>query len=213
MKKILILFLLITNFTVKAQKFEFTTLTVYSTTFKNGVGNDLIYTSNSDNSFYLSILKTPNIILAYLYDLKHLKKHTFSVEETVTNGVTFYNFNYEESKPITYYNKKSRQHYIYDFTTIETNDSIEKVHIDVYKNAKRKKSMMTYEIDVQKNKSNLFHAFRISCIHPFEFEERFMYDKKGIVIKAKGKTLNGTPIEHQLLEHKEIVFELTVPKN
>ena len=60
------------------------------------------------------------------------------------------------------------------------------------------------------NDSNLFNAFRVSCIHRFESIQKFDINENCIVESAKGYTEDGQIIEHTLLEYKKINLTLKI---
>ncbi len=84
--------------------------------------------------------------------------------------------------------------------------------VEVYKNAKRKKSIIEYLIKCKKNTSNLFPVFRMSCMHPFELYLNLNISKNVIVEKAEGKTLSGQKVESSLLYFKEVMLDIEIPK-
>ncbi|WP_415583374.1 hypothetical protein, partial [Flavobacterium frigoris] len=149
---------------------------------------------------------------AKLYDYKNLKVHEYTVIESKSKDEIFFKFNYEDTTELYYFNKNDYKKYVFTFQTININDSIKKVKFNVYKNSKKKKYLMEYELEIKKSNENLFPTFRISCMHPYEFLERLNIFENGVVINAKGKTLSGNEIEFKLEELKVTNFELDIPQ-
>jgi dihydroxyacetone kinase-like predicted kinase len=209
---LLAIFILFSFSSLNAQKYIFNTLTKYSSKFDKNNSQVIIYSNSETDSNFLRLIKNQNSFVANLYDYKNLKVHRFNVIETKSKNEIFFKFNYENTTELYYFNKNDYEKYVFTFQTLELNDSIRKVKFNVYKNSKMKKSIMEYELEIKKSDENLFPAFRISCIHPYEFLERLNIFEKGVVINAKGNTLSGNKIEFKLEDLKETNFELDVPK-
>ena len=160
----------------------------------------------------MGVNKNQNSFIANLYDYKNLKVHRFTVIESKSKNEIFFKFNYENTTELYYFNKTDYKKYVFTFQTLKLNDSIRKVKFNVYKSSKKKKSLMEYELEIKNSAKNLFPAFRISCIHPYEFLERLNIFENGVVINAKGNTLSGNQIVFKLEELKATNFELDIPK-
>ena len=210
MRKIF-LALLFLSLNISAQDFEFDTMTLYATKFKQYDSNILTYTNSKTDSYSLRIYKNENSYEARLYDYKNNKIHYFKVNELKSNDGISNNFIYENTIKFTETGEGIFSKYVYAFETIETDGDVKKVKLNVYKNYKRKKSIMHYELQLKANDLNLFHAFRVSCIHPFEFIQKFNCNQNYSVEKAKGVTLSGDMIQHRLVEYKKVNFILRIP--
>jgi dihydroxyacetone kinase-like predicted kinase len=211
-KKIFLIFILFSFFSLNAQKYVFNTLAKYSSKFDNNNGEVISYSNSKNDSYFLRLIKNQNSFTAKLYDYKNLKVHEYTVIESKSKNDIFFKFNYENTTELYYFNKNDHKKYVFTFQTINVNDSIRNVKFNVYKNSKKKKSLMEYELEIKKSNENLFPTFRISCIHPYEFLERLNIFENGVVINAKGKTLSGNQIEFKLEELKVTNFELDIPK-
>lgn len=212
MIKLFLLSILFIFSTVNAQKYVFDTLTKYSSSYNKINGEAISYSNSNDDSYFMRIRKYESSITADLYDYKNLKLHTFLVKESKVKGEMLFNFEYENTSDIYYFNKNVYSKYVFDFEIFELNDSIKRVNLKVYKNLKKKKSLINYDLQIKKHDVNLFPVFRINCIHPYEFLEKLNIFKNGIVVKAKDNTLSGKLIEYKLEELKEVNFELNIPK-
>lgn len=208
----LFLALLFLSLNIVAQDFEFDTMTLYATKFKQYDTNILTYTNSKIDTYSLRIYKNENSYEAKLYDYKKNKIHYFKVNELKLNDGILNNFIYVTSEKFRNAGEAVFSKCVYDFETIENNGDIKKVKLNVYKNYKRKKSILHYELLLKANDFNLFHAFRVSCIHPFEFIQKFNYNQNCSVETAKGITLSGDIIQHRLVEYKKVNFILRIPK-
>ena len=209
MRKILITLFFITSLNINCQEYEFDSMTLYSTKFKQLESRILNYTNSKINTYSLRILIYTDYSEAKLYDYKNRKVHYFKINEVISNNETTTNFIYQES-----YNFETGEEfypkYIYDFETIEENSDFKKVKLNVYKNSKKKKSILNFDLKLKPNDSNLFNAFRVSCIHRFESIQKFDINENCIVESAKGYTEDGQIIEHTLLEYKKINLTLKI---
>ena len=207
---ILLLFILFCHFNGSAQKYVFNTLVKYSTKMNNYYNERVNYTNTDDNSYHLGLYKIENSFSAFLYDEKNLKKHEFKVIETKSKNEFFFKFEYIKSTTLNLEVKNKFSDYLFTFNILSTTDSIKKVSLNGYKNSKKKKSVVQFELEIKKYPRNLFHAFRVSCMHPFEFIERLNIHENGLVINAKGTVLSGKKASFKLLELKQVDFELEV---
>ena len=203
MKKLILLYLLFIFSSVKAQKYVFNTLTKY---------NEIIIYSNSYiDSYSIGINKYKSSITADLYDYKTLKIHRFLVKESKVKGEILFDFEYENTSNINNLNKNDYSKYVCDFDYFELNDSVKRVNLKVYRNSKKKKPIMDYELRIKKYHANLFPAFRISCLHPYEFLSKLNSFQNGLVTYAKENTLSGNQLEYKLEVLKKVNFELIIP--
>jgi hypothetical protein len=208
MKKIIFLIIFLNLFNSNAQKYFFNTLTKYN--IVNRKGEIITYSNLYNDTYFLKLKKYENTFIANLYDYKNLKNHEYSVTETKIDNEFFFNFKYEKTNELNHFNKKNYNNYIFDFETISSSDNIKKVKMKVFKNSKKKKLLMEYELDVKNSDYNYFPAFRNSCIHPYEFLDTLNTFEKGVVISAIGNSLSGDTIEFRLEVLKQVNFELEV---
>lgn len=203
MKKIFYVLLFVSSLSIKAQEYEFDTMTIYSSKFglnQNSVSN---YFSSKNKTYSFTIFSYDGILQGRLYDYKRCKVHYYNVEEVRSNNDTITKFTYQESS----YLKTGQEFYtsyVYDFETTEENDDYKQVKLNVFKNSKRKKPVIHFDLKLKKIDVNLFQAFRVSCIHRFEFVPQFDINGNYIVESAKGVTHEGQIIEHRLLEYRKI---------
>lgn len=210
MKKTIIVCFLFLSLSIKAQDYEFETMTLYSTVFMQTDSKRLNYTSTKNDTYYLQIFKSEEFYEAKLYDHKSQKIHYFKINELKSDNIFFNEFTYEKTTSLFIVSQGMFSKYIFDFEPIQTDGNLKKVKLKVYKNAKKKKSIMSYDLVLKSNKSNLFSAFRISCIHPFEFINRLNINENYIVESAKGNVISGKSIEHKLLDISEFKLILRV---
>jgi hypothetical protein len=211
MKFITILIILFSLSTTKAQDFHFNSMTIYSTTFGDTQRNEVCYSNSEDNGYSLTISKDDEIYKARLLDFKTKKIHYFKINETKSDNGSTSNFIYEKTEELYNPSDKMFSDYVFDFTLISTEGELKKGQLNIYKNSKKKKAVMTFDIELKTFNSNLFHAFRTSCLHPFEFLNNLSISENGIIINAKGSTMRGDKIEHNLVSFKEINLVLRVP--
>jgi hypothetical protein len=212
MKNIFLLFLLFSFSYINAQKYVFNTLAKYSSNLGHDKRESISYSNSNSDTYFLRILKNENSFMANLFDYKNLKVHRFTVTESKIKNEIFFKFNYVNTSELFYFNKNDYTKYVFTFQTVESNDSIAKVKLNVYRNSKKKKPLRDYDLVIKKNSSNLFPVFRINSIHPYEFVEKLNIFENGVVISANEKTVLGDQIEFKLEELKQVSFELDIPK-
>jgi hypothetical protein len=212
MKKIFLLFLLFSFSYINAQKYAFNTLAKYSSIFDHHKRESISYSNSNSDTYFLRLEKSVNSFRAKLFDYKNLKVHRFTVVESKVKNEIFFKFNYLDTYYLQHFNKNHYSKYVFDFQTVESNDSIAKVKLNVYRNSKKKKSLKDFDLVIKKNSSNLFPVFRINSIHPYEFVEKLNIFENGVVISANEKTVLGDQIELKLEELKQVSFEIDIPK-
>lgn len=211
-KKTFLLFLLFGFSYVNAQKYVFNTLAKYSSNYGHNKSESISYSNSNSDSYFLRLEKRENSFRANLFDYKNLKVHRFTVTESKVKNEIFFKFNYLDTYYLQHFNENHYSKYVFDFQTVESNDSIAKVKLNIYRNSKKKKSLKDYDLVIKKNSSNLFPVFRINSIHPYEFVEKLNIFENGVVVSASGKTVSGEQIEFKLEELKQVSFELDIPK-
>jgi hypothetical protein len=212
MKKIFLLFLLFSFSYINAQKYVFNTLAKYSSNFDHNKRESISYSNSNSDTYFLRLEKSVNSFGAKLFDYKNRKVHRFTVVESKIKNEIFFKFNYLDTYYLQHFNKNHYSKYVFDFQTVESNDSVKKVKLNVYKNSKKRKSLKDFDLVIKKNSSNLFPVFRINSIHPYEFVEKLNIFENGIVVSANEKTVSGEQIEFKLEELKQVSFELDIPK-
>lgn len=211
MKSKFLLFLaLFCFFVASAQKYSFNTMTVYSQLLQKNSRVTVSYFNSNTNAYFLKIFKNKGNLEALLYDFHNNKIHEFSVIQTGETDNYFFDFKYVTTIKTTVFDKNSYLNSSYDFETISVNDSIKKVNLKMYKNAKKKKILVNYELEIKTYPRNVFPAFRISCMHPYEFAQKMNPFEKGVVIAAKGFNASGLKIRSELQTIEEVNFELIV---
>ncbi|OAB31454.1 hypothetical protein FBFR_01085 [Flavobacterium fryxellicola] len=184
-------------------------MTLYATKYKQIEFKQQNYTNSNIKSYSMRISVYGDYIEAKIFDYKSRKTHYFKINDIKSKNEITLNFTYQNS-----YNLDTREgfypKYVYDFETVEENTDFKKVKLNAYKNSKSKKSIFYFDLKLKPNDSNLFHAFRLSCIHGFEFIEKFDINENYIVESAKSVTHDGQIIEHTLLECKKIDLTLKV---
>lgn len=214
MKKIILLSILLYNFSsLNAQNYAFNILTKYVTNFENKDRETICYSNSKNDSYFLRLSKNENSFVANLYDYKNLKVHAFKVLETKLKNEILFEFKYQNTTELDSFDKNKYSKYVYTFQTLKVIDSIKKVKFSVYENLKNKKPLMEYQLEIKNSNENLFPAFRLSCIHPYEFLEKLNTFENGIVINATGTTLSAKDIKFKLEDFKRINFELDIPKS
>ena len=210
MRKIFITLFFITSLYVKAQDYEFDTMTLYSTKFKQLETKTSNYTNSKISSYSLRISNYTDYSEAKVFDYKNGKIHYFKINEVKSKNEITTNFIYQNSYNIET-DEKLYSKYVYDFETVEESTDLKKVKLNVYKNSKKKKSIVYFDLNLKPNDSNLFHAIRLSCIHLFGFIQKFDINENCIVESAKAVTHDGQIVEHTLLEYKKVNLILRIP--
>ena len=211
MNKIFLALIFFSSLCINAQVYEFDSMTIYSSKFEQNESKKMIYINSKNDSYYLQLFFYSDLNEAKLYDIKNRKIHYFGVNEVKTKDGISISFDYQRTSNLSSNGENSLTKYIYDFDTFEINNKSKKVNLIVYKNSKRKKIILNIELELNENDSNLFHAYRISCIHPYESVTKFNLNENYIVTSAKVNTLSKNKIEHKLLEYKQVNFAIQIP--
>lgn len=213
MKKLLMLYVLLTTVTLQSQNYTFNLVTKYNVITEQFNTEVMTYTNTDNDSYYLRIRKSDNELSAALYDFENVKRHDFNIKSNIVNGEIMFDFEFLKTSNIMNFHKKNYSKYVYDFTTVSKNDSLEQISLKIYPNAKKKKPLDTFKFEVQELSENLFPAFRINCLHPYEFLTALNRFKNGIVVRGSGINPKGNPIHYELKEWKLVQFYLLVPKS
>lgn len=209
MKSIFLIFISFISISGFTQVYEFDTQTSYLKSVYNSNGNKkwqtLVYTNSKDDSYFLMFYNYYKE--ARIWDIKNSRTFRYKVT-TNQNDSLNYTFIAEEKFNSTV--KKKFSNYIYEFDTINTSNK--KVKLNIYTNKKKKKPVVVVEFSYRDYESNVFPAFRINCLHPFEFVEKMNFSKNIVVTKATGTTMSGGTFTSELTDIMKINLKLIIPK-
>jgi hypothetical protein len=214
MKKILLLLFILNLHLLKAQTFTFDSFACYSNKIVSlgTVRENSCFINSNNNSYFLFLYNEKGNLEANLYDLKNLKSHHFKVEEKKVNGQSKFNFIFQFTKKQKSLMASNFANYVFDFKEIESKEEEKKMELIVYKNAKKRRSEMTFQFEYKDMPLNLFFAYKVCCLHPFEFNKNLYLNKNCLVTKRSVIAPSGNKVEHKLIDYKEINLELTVPE-
>ncbi|WP_026711344.1 hypothetical protein [Flavobacterium filum] len=195
------LFLFLFVISLKAQKeYTFDVFTHYNVSNEYSKTNRLCYINSVDNTYYLSVFLKKEFTSAYLYDLKLNTFHTFKVNQI---GNSDFDFIYLETKPLT---SSMRD----EVMIIETdlNDVVEnkKMTLKIFKSPQKKRPTSKVRMIVKPNDLNLFHAFKFSSLHPYEWCQNYKIDQNFLVLEAKDERKLI-----KLIDYKPVSFSLKIP--
>lgn len=212
MKKILLL-LFILNFNLsKAQTFTFDSFACYSVETKCATSENSCFINSKNNKYCLYLYNLKGNLEGNIYDLKNLKSHHYKVEEKKINGQSKFNFIFQFTKKHETLQHPYYENYVFDVKEIDTNKHVKKMELNVFRNSKKRKSKMNVQLEYEEMPSDLFLAYKVCCLHPFEFDENLVLNKNCLVTKGSEIAPSGNKIEHKLIDYKEINLELTVPE-
>jgi hypothetical protein len=211
LKKISILIFVLFFSLVNAKEFEFDTMVIYTVKFMQTEGQAFCFTNSKNDTYCLKLSKLEDSYEGRIYDYNDKKVHYFRVENIKSDTVHDDEFVFLYTSDLSGINENWYSKYLFEFKTIDENESYKKVKLNVYKNSKRKKSIMSYDFELILNDTNLFSTFRLSCIHPFEFVSKFNMYENYLVKNAVGNTLSGKKIENNLLVYKKVNFSIRIP--
>src|SRR5690606_20756681 len=172
--------------------------------------NAIGYFNSKNDQYYLALIERPHSYMGYLYDFTNRQIHQFNLIEVTEGETVDFKLQYVKTDRLRTNNQKEYQKYVFDFTTISATDSLKTVRLQAYKNAKHKVPVMTYELKIKPNQTNLFHIFRETALHPFESLNTLNYPG-GVVTSAIGHTLTGTRTSFRLEKLQKVTFEIQVP--
>ena len=153
-KKLSLLLLFFVISIVNAQKYEFTTLTKYSKIFNHNKFESLNYTNSKNDTYYLKILKDADSFEAKLFDYKNMKIHVFNVIEEKSKDGIFFNFIYKNTSDLLYFKENECLKHVFSFETLEANDSIKKVRLNIYEDSKKEKLIAGFDLELKKSEDN-----------------------------------------------------------
>ena len=192
-----------------SQNFEFDLMTHYGVKVEQMNNDNLIYSNSKNPTYFLMVRGYKDFKEAKLLDIKNSVTHQFAVEQTSDKGQVFFSFKYLDSTPF----QPQGSFLAHDFTIDEIEqDSLTKTFkVTFYKNAKRKKQVMSQTIVAKKHHSNLFPLYRVACLHPFEIFSKLNMPENYIVLGGNGTTFQGGQVQTKLLSSHDIQLNLTVP--
>jgi hypothetical protein len=212
MKKILLLLFILNLNLLKAQTFTFDSFACYSNKIVSlgTVRENSCFINSNNNSYFLFLYNEKGNLEANLYDIKNLKSHHFKVEEKKVNGQSKFNFIFQFTKKHESLKNPNFADYVFDVKEIESAEEVKKMELNVYKNAKKRSSEMNVQFEYKEMPLNLFFAYKVCCLHPFESHENLFFNKNCLITKGSEIALSGNKVEHKLIDYKEINLELTV---
>lgn len=128
--------LILTTFSF-SQEYQFNLLTKYNIKAENYENERIIYSNDSDSSYFLLIKKTPTENLAYISDLKNKKEHCLTFNEIKSKDEVFFTFNYLNTKILTPFDVN--QNVVVEFETIKQDSLYKTVKMTTYENKRKKK--------------------------------------------------------------------------
>lgn len=188
------------------KNYNFNLLTTYENSYEKYKKESFVYANSDDNSYFLLITNVDDNLEGKLYDLAKNKIHYFSVNEDLSKkNSAKIDFNYLKSKYYHYKQHNVNRKFKYHLTN---KDSIYDYYNINFKNVDNKKRSLN--LKVERNNYNLFNLFKISCIHPEEFNEFInIEDFKGIVVEAENE-IGSMEESHKLSSIQETNFYLEV---
>lgn len=200
MKNKFLLIILFTNLLI-AQEFDykFDAYTIYRNT------NLFINSANQD--YYMYLYDFEGKLISKLIDLKNKKTHFFDVKKNNDD----YSFSYIVSKYNSGHNEKYFPFLYYEINTINEFQNGKIIDFKLYKNKRKKKIFKHYELELEKNETNLFHAFRICFAHPYENFKNFNINENYLVKKITILNEKDNKI-YNLIHYKKINLSLIIQK-
>jgi hypothetical protein len=214
MKKIILLLFILNFNLLKAQTFTFDSFACYSNNIVSigTVRENSCFINSNNINYFLFLYNEKGNLEANLYDIKNLKSHHFKVEEKKVNGQSKFNFIFQFTKKHESLKNSNFANYVFDFKKIESADEVKQMELNVYKNAKKRRSEMNVQFEYKEMPLNLFFTYKVCCLHPFEFDENLLLNKNCLVTKGSEIAPSGNKVEHKLIDYKEISLELTIPE-
>lgn len=211
MKKHILILCILLSANLHAQHYNFNLLTNYNIQVETTSNDRLVYSHTGDPNIFLTVKGNNESKEAQLLDIGRLMVHRFKIDQIVEKGDVFFKFAYIKSEII----KPEKGFMQHDFTIkVIAQDSLTKtVEVSIFKNAKKKKPVMTQTLTMKKYHVNLFPLYRVSGLHPFEMLSKIDISGNYIVTGGKGKAFLGHTLMTKLVYTKEIALELVVPEN
>ncbi len=183
-----------------AQTYEFNKEVIYSIEYNGKNAESVVYINTNNDNYYLKTKRTSDRLFGTIYDYEKNKIHDYELIG-LENGK--YDMKYIESK--NFYNWLNYKHYGYEFSE---NDA-QKVW-NIYNNKKMKNLYKKFEFQTEESQDNLFSAFRISCLHPFEFNKNLSF-QNNVIVKNSKIIYNDTVYTCNLKNVQDIDVSLKIP--
>lgn len=211
MKNVLVFVLFMFTVVLTGQRYDFNYLSKYNTKIENYERGSVVYCNSKDSTYFLYLTNENNKITASLYDITNNMMYQFDVLETIHDNEVLFDFKYSSSRKLDMNNSRYKK-YEFEFNTTQEDSLKQEIDLSIYYNSKRKKSISKVNLKTTKHKDNLFHLFKFSCLHPYEYVT-VLPNGNYLVDYATGLTIHNTIFEHTLLLIKEVKFTLEVPVN
>jgi hypothetical protein len=206
MNKILLLVIItLTHISSFSQDYKFNKQFTYNFSLQNEPRN--VYCNSIDKNIFLEIRSDAYGLYASLEDLNKNEYHRFKIDTIRIENNLHLNFLYEYTRKCEVHDIEN-QTYEYEIITEDTTHS--NGFIKIYKNKKKKKILMKYNITVSKGDINYFHIYRYLFIHPFENNKNIDIQIGGIIESTN--FFNGeTNITVELISVNEANINVVVP--
>ena len=208
MKQFFILLFLHVTIIGFSQEYSFNLLTKYSTKYKGGERESVVYSNEADQNYFLCLNKQYGKNYAYLTDLKNNIIYDFTFNEVKQNGDIFFTFNYLKSHELK--QVEANQNITASFKTISRDSLYRIVEVTMFKNKKKTKIASVSELKIKDYNYNLFPLYRMSVMHALEYRTDIDLIESGVVVS--GKSLNKIFFESKLEEFKHVNFKIEIPK-
>ena len=209
MKKFFLTLLVLVFHTVYSQEYHFDYMIKYSTKSGNTTERT-IYSNSQDSNIHLMIGGFNGASNATILDNNKNIVYTFKVKKKKVNDEIVYTFKFISKKafqlPEFYAN------YDFKFETLESDELYKKVKLTVYSDASRKNEIATHVLNLKKSDINLFSAFRVSCLHPFESFSKLILPGNYIVESGTGSSKGGFIRNSKLITSKSTQLTIVAPK-
>jgi hypothetical protein len=164
MNRILLLVIItLSNISSYSQNYKFDKLFTYNFSLENEPKN--VYCNSIDKNIFLEIRSDAYGLYASLEDLNKNEYHRFKIDTIRVENNLHLNFSYEYTRKCEVHDIENR---IYEYEIITEDTSHSKGFMKVYKNKKKKKLLIKYDVTVLKGDKNYFNIYRYLFIHPFE---------------------------------------------
>lgn len=204
-----LLYLLFTSVSaIQAQKLTFDRMAKYERSYGDKSYASSAYAISTNDKCFLEINRhRQEETKAFLFDYKLRKRHDYIVDSKVVDGKVLHEFRYIKSINLSTSPRKGEY---YDFESVSTEDDIETVKLNFYKNKSKTKKIRTLILKNHKSDVNYFPFFRFVCLHLFESDVNFNYRNGGLILSSVS---DGGDSKVILKEFEPAELEIEVPKN
>lgn len=189
---------------LSAQTYDFNKEVIYIFENGNRKSESIIYVNTKNDTYYLKIFRNEEKSFARLYDFKKNRIHHYDLIEIKGRNDKF-DLKYIDSE--RYYDHLGMNYNSYGYEFLENSG---KNLLNIYQTKKKKKIYKNFEFETEENEENLFPAFRISCLHPFEYNNQLTFNKNVVVKKSK-ITYKENTCDCNLKKIENINFTLNIP--